>query len=122
MPDEKRRFTRITFQLEAELKVNNALYTAKEINNLSIGGCLLPVDADPVPGTPCHLKILLSGTNSRLSIQVEGEIIRAAAHEIAVKFTRIGPDSLYHLQNIILYNSSDPDEVEREIEEHPGIV
>lgn len=122
MPEEKRRFTRIPFKLKAELKVNNVLYKAKEIKNLSIGGCLLPIDADLDPGTPCYIKISLSGTNTRLSIQVEGQILRVSQSEVAVKFTRIGPDSLYHLQNIVLYNSSDPDEVESEIENHPGIV
>lgn len=122
MPEEKRRFTRIPFKLKAELKANNLLYKAKKINNLSMGGCLLPIDADLDAGTPCYLKILLSGTNTRLSIQVEGQILRVSRSGVAVKFTRIGPDSLYHLQNIILYNSSDPDEVEREIENHPGIV
>lgn len=122
MTDEKRRFTRIPFKVNAEITANDILYSVKEISNLSIGGCLLQIKADLEPGTICHLKIVLSGTISELSIKIDGEINRCVPGAFAVKFTRIDPDSLFHLQNVIRYNAPDPEVMDQEIIEHPGII
>jgi hypothetical protein len=121
MKAEKRRFTRIIFRVKAEVRVGEELYIAKEIKNLSIGGCLLPIDADLEPGVPCRIKICLSGTTSDLSVQVEGAIVRSTPGAIAVKFTKIDPDSLFHLQSIVRYNAPDMEYFEKEIKKHPGI-
>ncbi len=121
MTDEKRRFSRIPFRVRAEMTVNNVLYSSEEINNLSVGGCLLPIKVDVETGAKCNLKILLSGTNSELSVRVGGKITRCEPGSVAIKFTEIEPDSLFHLQNIVRYNSPDTDRVEQEISNHPGL-
>lgn len=119
MNQEKRRFTRVPFGVKAEMLLENLLYNAEELLNLSVGGCLLPIKADFSPGTPCLIRILLSGTNNDLSVKVEGEVIRCDGDGVAVKFTYIDPDSLFHLQRIIRYNASDPEEVEKEQSRYP---
>lgn len=115
MSEEKRRFSRIPFSVKAEMTVNDVLYRAEEISNLSVGGCLLPIRADLEPGSVCHVRILLSGTSSELSVRVDGEVTRCDHRALAIKFTHIDPDSLFHLHNIVRYNSLDPDAVEGEI-------
>jgi hypothetical protein len=120
MPDEKRQFTRVPFKVKAEMTVNDVLYSSEKINNLSVGGCLLPIEANAETGTRCHLKIMLSGANSKLSVQVEGKIIRCEPETVAIQFTEIDPDSLFHLQNIIRYNHPDIDKVEQEINNYSG--
>jgi len=122
MTEEKRRFTRIPFRVKVEIKANDVVYTTEEINNISIGGCLLPIAAPLAPGTSCRIKIKLGGTSEEISIRVKGEIVRSSETNIVVKFVRIDPDSLFHLQNIIRYNAGDADRVDREISEHPGLV
>ena len=122
MSDENRKFSRIPFKINTEITVNDVVYSVEEISNLSIGGCLLPIKANLAEGTVCHLKILLNGTSSQLHIKIDGEIKRCTPGAVAVKFTRIDPDSFFHLQNIIRYNSPDPDVIEREIVKHPGIL
>lgn len=122
MTEDRRKFTRVPFKVEAEITVGDIFFKVEEISNLSIGGCLVPITADFEEGTACHVKIFLSGTSSEMSIRIDGEIKRSAPGTLAVKFTRIDPDSLFHLQNIIRYNSPDPDIVDREITEHPGIT
>lgn len=119
---EKRRFTRVTFRVKAEMTVNAVLYTAEEINNLSVGGCLLPITAGLEPGSACHVRILLSGTSSELRVKVDGNVVRCNHGAVTIKFTHIDPDSLFHLQNIVRYNSPDPDTVEWEIRDHPVLV
>ena len=122
MTDENRRFSRVRFKVNAEITADNIVYHCKEISNLSVGGCLLPITVELVPGTPCQIKIFLEGTAEELKVRIEGEIVRADSGAIAVKFTRIDPDSLFHLQNIIRYNSPDADMVEGEINKHPGLL
>ena len=122
MSDERRRFSRISFKVNAVIIANDISYSAEEITDLSVGGCMLPIKADLEPGTACRVRILLSGTSSDLSIRVDGEINRCASGTVAVKFTRTDPDSLIHLQNIIRYNSPDPDIIDKEILDHPGLV
>jgi hypothetical protein len=122
MSEEKRRFTRIPFKVTGELTVHGVTYISPEISNLSVGGCLLPIAADLEPGIQCQVKIILSGTSSELSVNVSGEVMRCQPPSVAIKFTHIDLDSLYHLQNIIRYNANDVEKIEKEIEEHPGLV
>lgn len=121
MSDNKRRFTRIPFKVHTELMVQGNVYIAEEISNLSVGGCMLPIVVDLEPQTDCQMKITLSGTTDGITINVDGEIIRSDQDAVAVKFTRIDPESLFHLQNIIRYNSPDADAIEDEINKHPGL-
>lgn len=107
MPDEKRRFNRVSFRVKAEMTVNNTLYCVEEIDNLSINGCLLPIKVDIKLETECTISIMMSGTSSELNVKVLGNVIRCDQDGVAVKFTRIDPDSLFHLRNIIRYNVPD---------------
>ena len=122
MADEKRRFTRFPFKMKAELRVKKTRYETEEINNLSIGGCLLSIPKDLEPETQCSLRIILKTTGSEPTISVNGTVVRCEQGNVAIKFTGIDPDSLFHLQKIALYNAPNPDNVEQEIKDRPGIV
>ncbi|MFW6372505.1 MAG: PilZ domain-containing protein [Thermodesulfobacteriota bacterium] len=119
--DGKRRFTRVPFHVRTRIDIEDRSHTVDRIFNLSVGGCLLPLPIQPNKGTPCRLEIQLGDNRTDISVQVEGEVIRSGEGTVAVKFIRIDPDSLFHLQNIILYNAPNPEEVEKEIDQHPGI-
>lgn len=118
MSQEKRRFTRVPFKVHVQLTVDDFLYSSEEISNLSVGGCLLPITGDLEEGTQCHVRIMLSGTSSELSIGADGKIVRCTPDAVAVEFVRIDPDSLFHLQNVVRYNSPDPDAVEADLRKH----
>lgn len=121
MTDENRRFSRIPFKVNTILQVGDTEYRADEMSNLSVGGCLLPISVDLPPSTPCQICIFLEGTSDEIKVMVEGEIIRSTPEGVAVKFNRIDPQSLFHLHNIIRYNSPDADMIEFEISKHPGL-
>jgi len=121
MFSEKRNFTRVPFKVEAEIIANETSYKIKEITNLSVGGCLIPVDEDLKLGTSCKITIFLSGITPKLTIKADGEVIRLGEHHLAIKFIRVDPDSLFHLQNIVRYNSQNPEKVEWEILNHPKV-
>jgi len=122
MESDKRRFTRFTLNMNSTLYIGNVSYNVDTITNLSIGGCLLPIHADLESGAPCSLTIRLGMPESEVSIKIEGIIIRSEHGDVAVKFTGIDPDSLFHLQMLARYNSHDTEKVEEEIKKHPGII
>ena len=119
MSYERRRYSRVPFKIRAEMRVNKALWYAKEVDNLSVGGCLLPVAADLEPQTSCQVSILLSGRTSDLILKLDGRVVRCEKGTVAIKFTHNDPDSLFHLKNIVRFNSEDPDSIEQEILNYP---
>jgi hypothetical protein len=122
MSSERRRFTRIPFEIGVNLKLNDRVYTSDSIINLSVGGCVLPLTVENVqPGMSCRIIIPMGIDEEGLKVNVEGEVIRQQEEGIVIKFIGIDPDSLYHLQNIIRYNCPDVSVVEKEMKNHPGI-
>lgn len=122
MVTQKRKFSRIPLKFPATLIVDGTeVFDIHEIDNLSVGGCLVPLEAEVVEGTRCSITIRLTGGLGNTSINVTGEIVRHDREYVAIKFTRINPDNLHHLQNLIRYNAPDPDIIDEEIKNHPGI-
>lgn len=122
MSDEKRRFSRVVFKMKAELAVAGILYKVEEIANLSVGGCQLDIGEEIAPGAECSFLLVLNPADRRSNVEVAGEVVRSESGNVGIKFTSIGPEALVHLQNIIRYNSSDPDRIEEEIDERPGLL
>ncbi|MBU1568576.1 MAG: PilZ domain-containing protein, partial [Proteobacteria bacterium] len=96
-----------------------AVYAVDRIANLSVGGCLLEIEGNIPLGSDCKFTILLP--RMAPGVDVFGEIVRSGNGEVSLKFTRIDPENLFHLQNIIRYNAEDPDAIEEEISIHPGL-
>ena len=119
---EKRRFSRIGFAVAAVLTVGGKVYSFENVTNLSIGGCMFETAEQIAPGQPCRLWIPLEPADPDLGVEVFGEVVRSTPDHVCLQFTRIDPDSLFHLQNILRYNASDTDRIEEEIGRHPGLV
>jgi hypothetical protein len=119
MTAEKRRFSRIFFNVRARLAVDDKVYTVDRIVNLSVGGCLLEIQDNLPLGEECKFTILLPRMEP--GVDVFGEIVRMGDGEVSIKFVRITPENLVHLQNIIRYNADNPDVIEEEISSHPGL-
>jgi len=122
MPEEKRRFSRIAFNVSAELKVGKTILSTRKIDNLSVGGCLLPISGPFPIGTPCDVVIVLNHIANALRVRVKGKITRCDPAKTGIRFTTIDPENLHHLHNILRYNAPDPDRIEEEIEKRPGLV
>lgn len=122
MTDEKRRFPRVFFGAHAVLEVEGESYEVEEITSISIGGCLLPIESSLREGSECRTCIYLTGSSSERVVRAEGKIVRTEPGRVAIQFTGMDPDSLYHLHNVVRYNVRDADKVEREISRHPGLL
>ena len=122
MSEEKRRFTRVQFNMAADLTVNSSVISFSNVENLSVGGCLLVTSVRLEVGATCRFWLPLEQANPDLGVEVFGEIARCNGESVSVRFTKITPESLFHLQNIIRFNTPDPDRVDDEISEHPGLL
>ena len=122
MTEEKRRFSRIVYRMEAEFTVPGKIYTVDRIANLSVGGCQLEIGEQLAVGTECSLRIVLNPADRRQNVEVNGEVVRSDGKKAGIKFIGIDPENLHHLHNILLYNADDPDRIEEEIGRHPGLV
>lgn len=122
MEETRRRFSRISLNFPARLIVDKTeVYDIRELANLSIGGCLVPLDEEIPKGTPCTITIRLAGGLGNTPVNIQGRAVRHDKEFVAIQFTKIRPEDLHHLQNLIRYNAPDPDKIEEEINNNPGI-
>ncbi len=119
MSKERRNHTRVPFRTTAEVRIRDRVYRADALENLSLGGCLLRISGDFQVNDRCLVKIRLNGTLDERSVSVEGYVLRGDSGLLALRFTHVDPDSLYHLKGIIIYNAPDAEAAEAEIARHP---
>ncbi|MFT5697929.1 MAG: hypothetical protein ACI8ZB_000783 [Desulforhopalus sp.] len=119
MTDEKRKFSRIVFDVAARLTVDDVVYNLERITNLSVGGCLLGVNQGFASGQECTVTILLHRMEP--GVMVYGKMVRVAEGEVSIQFTSVTPENLLHLQNIIRYNAEDPELIDEELRVRRGL-
>jgi hypothetical protein len=116
MEENRRKKTRVNFEAQVIVRTKDAeLISQANSRNISLRGVYIVTKHDIPADTHCEVEILLTGTSSRLSIQVQGTVVRKEKEGIGIAFESIDPDSYFHLRNLIMYNTSDPDEVEKEL-------
>ena len=110
---EKRRHKRVAFGTEAVVRSGDVSISGT-VSNLSMKGMLVATK-DRLPGNDIlEIEIVLSGSSTKLAIEVKGKLIRQTEEGIAVEFTEMDLDSFMHLKNVVAYNSDDADAVEEE--------
>lgn len=119
---EKRRFSRITLNMAAELTVGGTVYSFNQVDNISVGGCSLQTTAEFPQGTACRFWLPLDVATADVGVEVFGEVVRCDHQTVNVRFNRITPESLFHLHNLIRFNAVDPDRIDHEICERPGLI
>jgi len=117
----ERRFTRVSLDFNANLKINETLFSECKIIDLSIGGCFLECSPDVELQTPCEVVIPLGDSSEAIMIFVKGVIIHSMPEKVSIMFTEITPENLHHLQNLIRYNAADPDLIDEEINKRCGL-
>lgn len=116
----RREFTRVAVHVRAEVLADGNLHRGGTIENLSLKGGFFRSPSPPADGLPCELTLQLEGTE--IMVRVVGQVIRSGPAGCAIQFHEIvGIDSLEHLRNLILFNSHDPAQVQREFENHLGL-
>ena len=118
-----REFTRVPIKVEATLRFEGLTINAVHTQDLSMKGLFVLTDEALPEGSECQILLSLSGQSDPLVLNMKGVVQRIADAGVGVKFTEIDVDSFFHLKNLVLLNSntSNVDNVEREIEGHIGL-
>ena len=116
MGEERRQKTRVRFETHVTIKTRDSEIRAEaDSQDISMKGMFVETQVKIPEGTPCDLEILLTGSSTRLALTIKGTITRQEEDGLAIGFESIDLDSFIHLKNIILYNVTDPEEVEKEM-------
>lgn len=108
---EKRHFRRVFFRTEAIVHHGDKTFTG-EVSDLSLRGMFVKSPHGIPLGESVKAKILLSGSTSELSIQVDGTVVRHQGEDgVGIEFHEMDVDSFVHLRNVVIYNSGDATQV-----------
>ncbi|BEH10820.1 MULTISPECIES: PilZ domain-containing protein [Geobacter] len=108
---DKRRFTRVPFAVSATVSHGESSFSG-EVADLSLNGMFVKTDGDkPAIGEEVEVVISLAEGEPSLNVELAGEVVRADANGVALRFSRIEVDSFIHLRNIVEYNTQEPTRV-----------
>src|SRR5262249_7897245 len=117
----RREFSRVPVFIAAEITTGGERYEGGTMENLSLKGGFYRSNRVPADGVKVDVRLYLDGTD--IVIATQGIVVRSGPSGCALQFTEIvGVESLEHLRNLILFNTHDPHQVEREFQEHLGLL
>ncbi|HID97996.1 MAG TPA: PilZ domain-containing protein [Thermodesulfobacteriaceae bacterium] len=87
----------------------------EKTKDLSLRGLYCFTDIKYPDGTPCDIELHLTGTTSRLVLNIRGRVVRSDIRGMAMKFDEMDADSFFHLKNVLYYNTGDPELIDREL-------
>jgi len=119
----RREFTRVRVNILSELRSGGSVDISGTLANVSLNGMFLNTEAHLPEEAACDISLILETGQETVTIQTEGKVIRNDPLGMAIQFMKIlGPESLSHLQNLVLYNSGDHiTQVEQEFSNHRGL-
>src|SRR5262245_49098471 len=117
----RREFTRVPMQRTVEVTSTKGNPIIHQVKDVSLNGLYLQCE-QPLPlGTDCRVTFFL-GEKEDPQIVIYGQVARVDASGMGIEITEIvGIESFEHLRNLVLYNSSDINQVEQEFHNHIGI-
>jgi len=110
---EKRRLSRVQFEQEAEVRLNNEVVKGNVLN-LSLNGMFFSTKKKLEINKEVEIIIYLTATTSSLTINVKGLIVRTSDKGSGIQFTDVDIDSFILLKNIVEYNEEQPKKIMKE--------
>ena len=113
---EKRRFSRVAFNLKAFFNCRDASFKG-EVENLSLNGMFVRTGEKLCLGELVEITLYLSGTTNPLdiSINILAAVVRVEEGGLVLQFREMDMDCFGWLKNIIAYNDGDGDKVMDEL-------
>ena len=119
--DEKRGATRVGTNLEIDLQSGETLIQSAETRDVSLTGLFLACEESLPVGSDCRATLYLDGREGEMRLHARAKVVRCGDGGIAIHFKEISIESFEHLRNLLLYKSEDPDQIEREFDEHVSL-
>lgn len=113
--NNKRRNTRVPFQVIVSLDFPSQSHAACKTADLSLKGVFVLGVTGHLPGEHCLVSLGLAGSTDQLSLKMKGTVVRVTADGLGLHFYEMDLDSFAHLKNILYYNSPDPDTLDEEL-------
>ena len=116
MPEKKRDTTRVQFHSLAEVNADGKVVVGS-VENLSLKGMFLTTETSTFSfqtGQEVEVTLRLSGASSKLSIDLQGKVIRWEQSGLGIEFTEMEFDTFVYLRNIVAYNTGDEDQIMEE--------
>ncbi len=102
---DSRENQRFVFQTKAQVKFKGLNVVECESENLSMTGVLVDKIENITLGDTCKLNIIIESRTSNLLVKMDAEVVRFTGEKMALNFIAIDDDTLYHLKNIVSYNT-----------------
>ncbi len=110
---ERRKFTRISTEVKADVFASGFVAKALKIRNLSLKGAFIVSDIKPSLGKDVKLLIRIPGDEG--AVEVKGVVMRKESDGFAVEFKEIELSSFIKLKSVIASNLKSSDELENNI-------
>ena len=114
--EEKRKFTRIVCNMRAWVQLDDLIIVEANNLNISLKGAFFELADYCVfeKGDKWQLTFILP--NSDIRLQFKTEVIHSTGNMVGVKFVHIETETMIHLRRLIEIQTSNPEQVERELE------
>ena len=119
--DDRRGFTRVPFQVAVSLKSDHGTLVFGDIWDISLSGLYVTGTAQFPRGCSCEVDMELDGPEGKVHLHMRGRVARLDHGGMAIEFREMGLDSYLHLRNLVLYNTTEPDRLEKELKNHLGL-
>ena len=107
---EKRNHERVPFTARVTVfSKGQRIVSDADTRDISLKGMYVASRQRLNIGTHCGLELQLTGASSQVTLNIDGTVVREDGNGFAVVFNTIDLDSYFHLKNILLYNTEDPD-------------
>lgn len=120
---DRRKNTRISLELEAELQLSGQSAYAGKTRNISFSGVYLQcMNSANIPvGETGLLKLYLQAGPVPHAITIRSQVVRTDEAGAGIRFIHIDIEGYQQLKNLMAYNSPDPDTLLAELKKHPGL-
>ena len=117
--DERRAFSRIHVQVDADVVAGSTQILSNRTKDISFDGLYVYAPRPLPPGSVCTITLHGAGGQVPTQLQVEGRVTHTDDKGMGVEFIgELDADSITQLRNLLLLNAPDPDAVEGEFYAH----
>lgn len=114
MTDERRRFQRISFDADCEVRTHDCSWPVKLID-ISLQGVLAEIIISPLLNVGDHADIVIQ-LNNEITITMPSVLKHQLGNHLGFKAETMDIDSVSHLRRLVELNLGDETLLERELE------
>ncbi len=117
-----REFTRVPINIRVELSYDGKTITSNNCQDVSMNGVYVISEDKFKENSSCDVTLLVSkDEKTSEEIKAQGHIERVTENGMAIKFLGIEMESYDKLYELIVFNSTSSEQMEKEFQEHVGL-